>query len=159
KELRIIYLGDGTPSVGPTTASHLEVAVRNAVPAGDAAVVAVALGADADTTSLQALARGGGGVVVSYVPGQKVSSAAVDVLGAAYGVDLRDPEIELPSGLSQVTPARLDPIRAGGETFVVARMTGSEVAGTVKLRGRVAGEKFEQTYPLKVVSTTSAGNA
>src|SRR5262249_30508456 len=113
RELRVIYLGDGTPSVGPTTASHLEVAVRNALPAGDGAVVAVALGADADTASLQALARGGGGVFVSYVPGQKVSSAALDVLGASYGVVLRDPEIELPSGLSQVTPARLDPIRAG----------------------------------------------
>ncbi len=124
KELRILYLGDGTPSVGPTRPSHLEAAVRSVVPTGDAAVVAVPLGADADTTSLAALARGGGGVVVPYVPGQKISSAALEVLSAAYGVVLRDPEIELPAGLSQVTPARLDPIRAGGETLLVARMSG-----------------------------------
>jgi hypothetical protein len=160
KELRIIYLGDGTPSVGPTRPAHLEAAVRSAVATGDNAVVAVALGADADTISLGALARGGGGVVVPYVPGQKVSSAALEVLSAAYGVVLRDPEVELPSGLSQVTPARLDPIRAGGETLIVARMNGgSEISGNVKLKGRVAGEKFEQSYPLKVLSTTSAGNA
>ncbi len=160
KELRIIYLGDGTPSVGPTKPGHLESAVRTALPAGDAAVVAVALGADADTTSLAALARGGGGVVVPYVPGQKVSSAALDVLGAAYGVVLRDPEVELPPGLTQVTPGKLDPIRAGGEAFIVARMSsGSEVSGSIRLRGRVAGERFEQTYPTTIVASTSAGNA
>src|SRR6202022_595980 len=118
KELRILYLGDGTPSVGPTRPAHLETAVRGAVPNGDAAVIAVALGADADTTSLLAMARGGGGVMVPYVPGQKVSSAALEGLGAAYGVVLRDAEVELPAGLSQVSPSagRLDPIRAGGET-------------------------------------------
>ncbi|WP_437712500.1 VIT domain-containing protein [Sorangium sp. So ce448] len=161
KELRIIYLGDGTPSVGPTRPAHIEAAVRGAVPAdGAAAVVAVALGSDADTTSLRALARGGGGVMVPYVPGQKVASAAQSVLGAAYGLALRDPEIELPPGLTQVTPARLDPIRAGGEALVVARMSsGADVNGAIRLRGRVSGERFEQTYPVNIVATTGAGNA
>ncbi|WP_437527667.1 VIT domain-containing protein [Sorangium sp. So ce726] len=161
KELRIIYLGDGTPSVGPTRPAHIEAAVRGAVPAdGAAAVVAVALGSDADTTSLRALARGGGGVMVPYVPGQKVASAAQSVLGAAYGLALRDPEIELPPGLTQVTPARLDPIRAGGEALVVARMSsGADVNGAIRLRGRVSGERFEQTYPVTIVATTGAGNA
>lgn len=159
KELRVIYLGDGTPSVGPTRPAHLEAAVRGVVPGGDAAVIAVALGADADTTSLAALARGGGGVMVPYVPGQKVTTAALDVLGAAYGVVLRDVEVDLPAGLSQVTPARLDPIRAGGETILAARMTGGAITGDLKLRGKVAGERFEQTYPLRVQATTSAGNA
>lgn len=159
KELRVIYLGDGTPSVGPTKPAHLEAAVKGVMPSGDAAVIAVALGADADTVSLGAMARGGGGVMVPYVPGQKVASAALDVLGAAYGVVLRDVEIELPAGLTQVTPARLDPIRAGGETIVVARMSGSDVGGAIKLRGKVAGERFEQSYPLSVRATSNAGNA
>ncbi len=159
KELRVVYLGDGTPTVGPTKPAHLESAVRSTLPGGDAAVVAVALGADADTVSLQALARGGGGVLVPYVPGQRVATAALDVLAAAYGEVLRDPEIELPAGLAQVTPAHLDPIRAGGETIVVARMNGGEITGSVKLKGRVAGEKFEQSYPVKVIASSRAGNA
>ena len=160
KELRILYLGDGTPSVGPTRAAHLEAAVRGALPGGDAAVIAVALGNDADTTSLQALARGGGGVMIPYVPGQRVSTAALEVLGAAYGLVLRDPEIELPAGLTQVSPSRLDPIRAGGEAFVVARMSsGSEVSGAIRVKGRVAGERFEQSYPVTIVARASAGNA
>jgi len=130
------------------------------MPASGASIVAVALGADADMTSLGAFARGGGGVVIPYVPGQKVSSAALDVLSAAYGVTLRDPEIELPPGLTQVTPSRMDPIRAGGETFVVARMSGGDsIDGSVRLRGRVANERFEQTYPIKILASTSSGNA
>lgn len=160
KELRIIYLGDGTPTVGPTRSSHIEAGVRSSMPPSGASIVAVALGADADMTSLGALARGGGGVVIPYVPGQKVSSAALDVLSAAYGVTLRDPEIELPPGLTQVTPARLDPIRSGGETFVVARMSnGDAIDGSIKLRGRVANERFEQAYPIKILASTSSGNA
>ncbi|XXY54398.1 VIT domain-containing protein [Sorangium sp. So ce269] len=160
KELRILYLGDGTPSVGPTRPSHIEAAVRGAVPADGAAVIAVALGSDADTTSLRALARGGGGVMVPYVPGQRVASAAQSVLGAAYGLVLRDAELELPPGLTQVTPARLDPIRAGGEAFVVARMSsGAGVTGEIRLRGRVSGERFEQTYPVAIAAGTGAGNA
>jgi ferric-dicitrate binding protein FerR (iron transport regulator) len=159
KELRVVYLGDGTPTVGPTRPGHLEAAVRAALPGDDAAVIAVALGADADTTSLDALARGGGGVMVPYVPGQRVASAARGVLAAAYGEVLREPVVELPAGLSQVTPSRLDPIRAGGEAIVVARMSGADLSGTVKLRGKVAGERFEQTYPIKVLASTKAGNA
>ncbi|AKT36136.1 VIT domain-containing protein [Chondromyces crocatus] len=160
KDVRIIYLGDGTPTVGPTRTAHLEAAVRASLTGGEATVVAVALGADADTSSLQSLARGGGGVVVPYVPGQRVSAAALDVLGAAYGIMLRDPEVELPSGLTQVTPARLDPIRAGGETFIVARMSaGSDVSGTIRLKGKVSGEKFEQSYPVSIVASSSPGNA
>src|SRR5262249_35067032 len=83
KELRIEYLGDGTPTVGPTKPAHLETAVRDIAQSsqvgggGDVAVVSVALGADADMTSLGSLARGGGGVVVPYVPGQKISTAAL----------------------------------------------------------------------------------
>ncbi len=160
KELRIIYLGDGTPTVGPTRTSHIEAGVRSSMPGSGSSIVAVALGADADMISLGALARGGGGVVIPYVPGQKVSSAALDVLSAAYGVTLRDTEIELPPGLTQVTPARLDPIRAGGETFVVARMSsGDSIDGSIKLRGRVANERFEQTYPIKILASSSSGNA
>ncbi|HLM75657.1 MAG TPA: hypothetical protein VK459_23245, partial [Polyangiaceae bacterium] len=160
RELRVLYLGDGTPTVGPIRAAHLETAVRGALPNGEGSVLAIALGADADMTSLAALARGGGGVVVPYVPGQKVVSAALDVLSTAYGVVLRDPEIELPPGLSQVTPARLDPIRAGGEALIVARMTGgSEVSGAIRLRGRILDERFEQTYPVRIAASSSGGNA
>jgi hypothetical protein len=159
RDLRVIYLGDGTPTVGPTRPGHLEAAVRAALPPTEGSVVAVGLGSDAEQPSLEAIARGGGGVVVPYVPGQRTSTAALDVLAAAYGTVLRDPSIELPAGLVQITPTRLDAIRAGGEAFVVARMAGDKAEGTVKLRGRVGGEAFERSYPLTLTATTNVGNA
>ena len=33
------------------------------------------------------------------------------------------------------------------------------MSGNVKIRGRVGGDAFEQSYPAKIVSSTSAGNA
>ncbi len=160
RELRILYLGDGTPTVGPTRPSTIEAAVRHILPSSDGSVVAVALGSDADTTSLGALARGGNGVVVPYVPGQRVSAAAVDVLASAYGSVLSDVEVVLPPGFTEVTPRRLDPIPAGGEAFILARMpSGRQIDGTVTLRGRVGSDRFEQTYQAHVVPSTSTGNA
>ncbi|NUP08744.1 MAG: VWA domain-containing protein [Polyangiaceae bacterium] len=160
RELRIIYLGDGTPTVGPTKAASVEAGVRHVLPSGEGSVIAVALGADADTTSLGALARGGNGVLVPYVPGQRVNAAAVDVLASAYGSVLSDVEVVLPPGLTEITPKRLDPIPAGGEAFIFARMPeGKTIEGSVVLRGRVGNERFEQTYTTKVAPTSAAGNA
>lgn len=160
RELRILYLGDGTPTVGPTKSATIEAGIRHILPSGDGTVVTVALGSDADTTSLTALARGGNGVVVPYVPGQRVGAAAVDVLAAAYGSVLSDVEVVLPPGLTQVTPRRIDPIAAGGETFIMARMPrGQTIDGNVTLRGRVGNERFEQTYATKIIAKSNAGNA
>jgi Mg-chelatase subunit ChlD len=160
REIRVIYLGDGTPTVGPTRPSTVEAAVGHALPPGEGSIVAVALGADADTTSLAALARGGGGVVVPFVPGQSTRAAARGVLAAADGAVLRDVQIELPPGLTSVSPARIDPFVAGSEAFVFARMTqGTEVRGDVVVRGRVGSAPFEQRTPATIVASTSAGNA
>ncbi len=38
-------------------------------------------------------------------------------------------------------------------------MTDREAAGSLKLKGKVGSERFEQTYPLKIVTTSNAGNA
>lgn len=159
KELRVLYLGDGTPTVGPTRPATIEASIKQALPAGDGALIAVALGNDADTTTLEAMARGGGGVMMPYVPGQRVSAAALDVLSAAYGSTLSDVQVDLPAGLVQVTPSQMDSIPAGGEAFIYARMTSPNVKGNITLRGKVNGDKFEQTYPADITATSDAGNA
>src|SRR5262249_46829569 len=80
----------------------------------------------------------------------------------------RDATVELPAGLSEVAAAGGSPgnkttittlptLRAGNEVLIAARLAGN-VAGEVVLRGRVAGEKFEQRYPLKLAVSTAAGN-
>lgn len=159
RALRVVYIGDGTPTVGPIRPAYVTSAVRDALPQSNASVTAVAIGADSDLDVLGALARGGGGVVLPYVPGQKVGEATYAVLGATYGQTLRDPRIELPAGLVEVAPYQLDTIPAGGESFVLARMSQPSVEGKVVLRGRVGNLDYEESFPLSVSATESDGNA
>lgn len=160
RALRVVYIGDGTPTVGPIRPAYITRAVQDALPTGQSTLTAVAIGADADLDALGAMARGGGGTVLPYVPGQKVSEAAYAILGASYGMGLRDVTVELPPGLDEVAPKQLDTIAAGGETLLTARMTaGERVSGDVVLRGKVGDKAFEQRYPLEVVATSDAGNA
>jgi tetratricopeptide (TPR) repeat protein len=159
RALRVVYIGDGTPTAGPIRPNYVAQAVRDALPAAGATLTAVAIGADSDLDALGAMARGGGGVLLPYVPGQKVGEAAYAVLGASYGQSLRDVKVELPEGLTEVAPYQLDTIPAGGESFVVARMSRPRVAGTMTVRGRVGGKEFEQRFPLDLDAKTDAGNA
>ncbi|MBI4705730.1 MAG: FecR domain-containing protein [Deltaproteobacteria bacterium] len=157
--LRIVYIGDGTPTVGPIRPAHISREVQDALPGAAGGLTAVAIGADADLDALGALARGGGGVVLPYIPGQRLGEAAYAILGASYGMGLRDVRVELPEGLTEVAPARLDTIPAGGEAVVVARLSRPELGGTLTLRGTVGSEPFEQRYPLQVRASGSSGNA
>ncbi len=159
REIRILYVGDGTPTAGPIRPAYITRAVQDAVPSDRGTVTAVAIGADSDLESLQALARGGGGVVLPYIPGQTTAEAAYAALGMTYGQALRDVRVELPSGMVEVAPAQVDTIPAGGESIIVARMTKPTLEGTVVLRGKLGQREFEQRYPVKLAASKSPGNA
>ena len=156
---RVIYLGDGAPTVGQVRPGSIERAVARSIARIPAAVVAVAVGAEADPATLDALARGGDGVMLPYAPGRSTSEMAYAVLGASYGSALGNVSVTLPEGLTAVAPARLSSIPAGGEAFVLARMNNLQTSGDVVLRGRVGGKPFEQRYPLTLKASTGAGNA
>lgn len=157
RALRVTYFGDGAPTFGARSSAAIEAGVKAAI--GEGSVTSVAVGVDADTASLEALARGGGGVVVPYVAGQGLASAALDVIEASSGAALRDVTLTLPQGLTAIAPSRLDAIRAGSEVTVVARMSGSDLAGDAKLAGTIGGKPWSTTIPLKVHATSEAGNA
>jgi hypothetical protein len=159
RDLRYVYVGDGASTVGWRRPEHLTAEVSALVPRGSATVTAVAIGGDADAQSLGALARGGGGVLVPYVPGERVRAAALSMLEATYGVMLRDPEVILPPGLTAAAPSKVGSIRAGAEALVLARMSAPAVAGDVVVRGTVNGEPYEARYPVNLRLTTNEGNA
>ncbi len=154
----VVYLGDGTATAGPTRPGTIELAVRAALPR-DGKVTSVGIGPESDAESLLALARGGGGSALPYVPGQPLGDAALSALSALYGAALRDVRFELPSGVSQVSPSRLDPILAGSEVIVTARLDAGELKGDAVLRGTLNGRPFEQRYPLDVAVSDSSANA
>jgi hypothetical protein len=157
--LRVIYLGDGTPTAGPIRPAYLTRAVEAAIPRERGMVIALGVGTDSDLDSLRAVARGGGGVVLPYTPGESTAEVAYAALGASYGHALRDVRVRLPEGLSEAAPEKVDTIPAGSESIVVARMSRPDVEGTVVLEGKVGNQPFEQRYPIKVVASTSPGNA
>jgi hypothetical protein len=154
----VIYIGDGTATAGPTRPATIERAVRATLPTGGR-VTGLGIGPESDAESLFALARGGGGSALPYVPGQPLSDAALSALSAVYGAALSDVRLELPEGITQIAPARLDPIVAGSELVVTGRLDGDELKGDAVLRGTINGQPFEQRYPLDLVASDSSGNA
>jgi DNA-directed RNA polymerase specialized sigma24 family protein/tetratricopeptide (TPR) repeat protein len=156
---RVVYIGDGTPTIGAVTPAFVKREVEATMPAEVGTVTAVAIGTDADVDTLTTLASSGGGVVVPYTPGQPVLEAAYAVLGATYGSALRDVEVDVPDGFADVSPRTLGAIPAGGEVILAGRLTRPDVEGTVVLRGKLGREPFERRYPIHVVATASKGNA
>lgn len=159
KDLRVVYIGDGMPTAGPIRPAYVTRAIEDAMPPGTGTVTAVAIGADSDIDTLGAMARGGGGVMLPFVPGQTTAEAVFAALGATYGTTLRDVSVELPAGLTEVAPRRVDTIVAGGEQLLVARMEKAEVDGTVIVRGKLGKEGFEQRYPVRIAASEAKGNA
>ncbi|AKV01908.1 hypothetical protein AKJ09_08571 [Labilithrix luteola] len=159
RNLRITVVSDGVATAGYREGARVAAETADACASSGAEVVAVPLGADADVALLGELARGGGGVVVPYQPGQRLESTALEVLNATYGTTLRDVELVLPEGLHEVAPQALAPMRAGGETIVTARLSGEFAKGDIVLRGKVGGDSFEAKYPIDVSAKTDVGNA
>jgi Mg-chelatase subunit ChlD len=72
RDLRVVLLSDGVASAGYSAPSRVASEVAEALPDGPAEVVAVPIGSDADVDVLGEIARGGGGAVVSYAPGESL---------------------------------------------------------------------------------------
>ena len=159
RSARIVFIGDGAPTMGPTRPGELERAIAEILPKDAAQLASVGVGVEADSDVLAALSRAGGGVSVAYAPGAPLTDTAHAVLGAAYGEALRDVEVELPHGLYAASPERLDAVPAGGEALLGARMSSSQVTGDVVLRGTLGGARFERRYPLRLTATSNEGNA
>ncbi len=159
RDLRVVVVSAGIASAGYHRMGAIAPEVSDALPDGRAEVVTVPVGADADVRLLEEVARGGGGVLVPYQPGERLETAALDVLNATYGTTLRDVTLDLPPGLHDAAPTVFAPIRAGEERIILARVTGDHVQGDATLKGKVGGEPFEAKYPLDVRVVGDAGNA
>ncbi len=155
----IVYIGDGTPTVGPIRSATVTSAVRDALSGSGVRVTAVAIGSASDLDTLGALARAGGGLLLPYTPGESLNQATLGALSATYGSALRDVEVVLPEGLRVVAPERLDTILAGSEANISARMDSDTVDGTLLVRGKIGDAPFEQRYPVHLTASDSAGNA
>ncbi len=159
RALRVVYLGDGAPTVGPIRPGTVQRAVARFADRSRVSITTVGVGTESDSVTLRAVARGGGGVSVPYAPGRTVSEIAYSVLGAVSGSVLSDVSVELPQGLSAMAPVELDSMPSGSETWITARLGAPQAKGDLILRGRVGSDKFEQRYQIDVSPSRAKGNA
>ncbi|MEO8846730.1 MAG: VIT domain-containing protein [Kofleriaceae bacterium] len=151
----VIYVGDGFATTGFRKAADVEHALAEASP--DIHVTTIGIGTDSDEAVLTAAARGGGGSYLAWLPGMTATSTAVAALETTYGATLRDATIELPAGLADSAPTVLPSIRNGQEVLLSARLT-NDVTGDVVLKGTLAGQPWEQRYPIKLAAAAGPAN-
>ncbi len=149
----VLYIGDGFSTTGFRRVADVE----HALAGGDVHLTTIGIGSDADAPVLEAAARGGGGSYLAWLPGQRIGTEALAALESTNGSALRDATVELPAGLVDVAPTVLPTVRAGDEVLIAARVQG-EAKGDVIVKGTLAGQPFEQHYPLELRASTSAGN-
>ena len=154
----VVYIGDGTATAGPTRPATIERAVRAALPAGGR------------VTSARHRSRVGRRLAARAGARRRRQRPALRARPAAGDAACRHfPRFtaprsatcgsSCPQGISQVAPARLDPIVAGSELVVTGRLDALELKGDAVLRGTVNGRPFEQRYPLDLTASDSSGNA
>jgi DNA-directed RNA polymerase specialized sigma24 family protein/tetratricopeptide (TPR) repeat protein len=159
RELRVLYLGDGISSVGYRTPGALAAQIqrlRNESP--ELTVSAVGIGSDADLAALDAVARAGGGHLVPYKPGERLSAVAAKVLESSYGVSLQDIALRWPEGVREISPSGASTLRQGEELLAFGRFTG-EVTGSVELNGTVGGKPYVDRYPVSLQAKAAPANA
>ncbi|HET9988472.1 MAG TPA: VIT domain-containing protein, partial [Kofleriaceae bacterium] len=157
REHWVLYIGDGFATTGFRKAADVEHALADSTATNDTHVTTIGIGSDADETVLAAAARGGGGSFLAWQPGMTAGATAVAALETTYGATLRDATIELPAGLVDSAPTVLPSLRNGQEVLLSARLA-NEVTGDVVLKGKVAGQPWEQRYPIKLAAAASAAN-
>ncbi len=153
---RVVYLGDGVPSMGELDPERLGRAAGEAL--GSARLVTVSLGGEVDDLVLRTMAAATGGARVSHAAGDTVRATAFEVLARLRATPLRDVELALPDGLREVAPAVIGDLWPGEERLVAARL-GGPVEGRVVLKGTLGGEPFEQAWEVALKPTSAASNA
>lgn len=145
----VVYVGDGTPTVGELRAEGL-LERFHALPS-PVRLFAVAVGSDANLELLEALTRGGGLALRVEERGQ-AADAALRVLARAGRPIAHQVEVELGDGIENVFPRRsMDAVL--GEVFPVVGRIADSAPSEITVRGIIDGEVFEESYPLDVQTT------
>jgi TonB family protein len=155
---RVIYVGDGIPSVGELETGRLVGVVRRHLEPLRARLTTVGVGSDVDGVLLAALARSGSGSYVAYAPGATAWGQALQVLARQGGVTLDRVEVSLPEGVTRVAPRQIATLHQGDE-LVLAGRAGGRIKGDVVVKGRVNGEPFRASFPVDARMKSSGGNA
>jgi tetratricopeptide (TPR) repeat protein len=154
----VIYIGDGTATLGELERGRLISIVKRQLLSRGARLTTIGVGSAVDSVLLEVLARAGESRYVAFHPGATARGQALTALASLSASALSDATIELPAGLEQVAPARVPVVFRGEELRLSARLRGP-VKGYVVLRGRVAGRAFVQRFKVDMRPHAKVGNS
>ncbi len=151
----VVYLGDGRPSIGETTARDLRRRLGRR-PGGVPRMGAVSVGFGADKWLLAQLVAGSGPV---YEAVDRVDAAKIgaQIVADALQPTLRAVEIDLGPTIDRIYPRESSAALAGSTVTVTGRLRG-KLPRSVNLRFRRGGEMVEESRPLDLVSTPSGAD-
>jgi Ca-activated chloride channel family protein len=150
----IVYVGDGNPTSGETTADALMARMRRSLSGSRARFFAVGVGADARHELLEQLTRAGSGQYLRINESDETTGQALRLTSAIKTPAITDLEVDMGAGLDQPFYSAAGKLARGEELELLAR-THHELPKTVTVKGRVAGKDFKSEYPLAVESSTT----
>ncbi|MEC7519980.1 MAG: AgmX/PglI C-terminal domain-containing protein [Myxococcota bacterium] len=145
----VVYVGDGTPTVGELQANGLlERLGRLPDPLR---LYAVAVGSDANLELLEAVTRGGG-LAMRVEERSQAADAALELLAHAGRPIAHQVTVELGNGIENAFPRRpMDAVL--GEVFPVVGRVRDGAPTEITVRGVIAGAEFTETIPIQVGET------
>ncbi len=150
----IVYVGDGNPTSGETTADGLMGRMRRSLSGSRARFFAVGVGSDARHELLAQLTRAGSGQYLRINESDETTGQALRLTSAIKTPTVTDLDVDLGAGLDQPFYSSAGKLARGEELELLAR-THHELPKKVTITGRVAGTAFRSEYPLVLESSTT----
>jgi len=138
----VVYLGDGEPTSGELTPAGLTQALAGW---SDTRVMAVAMGARADLTTLGAVVRATGGDLVQADPRDDAATLVRELRLRTVVPALEHPTFELPAGMTEVREQTGPSLHAGDAMVLVGKLQHA-VSGDIRLRGQGPKGPLEETF-------------
>lgn len=151
----IVYLGDGVPTSGEMSADGLHNQVKAQLQ--DTRVLAVALGARSDLTTLGAVVSATGGDLISADARDDLRSLVRELRLRAEVPSLRDVQFDLPKGMAAVRQKNVSALRPGDTVMLAGKLRGP-VNGPITLRAQGPKGPVTQSFDVSMsASRASAG--
>lgn len=145
----IVYVGDGAPTSGETSADGLMDRMRRSLAGSRARFFAVGVGSDARHELLGELTRAGGGLYLRVDDAEQATDQALRLTSAVKTPTLTDVEVVFDAALDQPFYSATGKLSRGEELVLLAR-THRALPPKVTVKGRIAGSEFSHEYPLSV---------
>ena len=145
----IVFVGEGTPSLGESDAAKIVAGAREAVGSKKVTFRAVAVGSDADRVTLGAVASAFNGGVHAVSPSDDVNARLAQIARTVGRAAMTEVAVAFEGQVSDVAPASLGSVYFGERVMVAGKYTGGVLKAvlTGKVQGRVVRREWSFDLP------------